>query len=677
MRTFPNSVDGRSGGMLRSGVFSVGGVCPMAGARVRSAFVFPIFVTLWAFFAPVQFVVAQTSKAEPTEPAPAGGSDAGSVPVADKTEPLPRIVVLEGQITDAIGRGKSGAQVVMRRKSEAAQPGELLATTTTDEFGDFKVTMPEPVHGEVTVTVSLAEYADLVRDFRVGEDEYPPYFAGTLEGVLVITGHVRDAATAGGVSGATVAFRSFYRDWSATTDVAGAFTIKGLSPGPGDLIVDAEGFGREQQEVEVRKELEPFDILVKPERILHLKVVDDLSQPVPGVVIEAVIEDRADFRTTASDADGTATLRGLPFDTGLVVARLTHAEHVSSPVFDREIDVPSAETESTHELVMQRAGRVTGTVTEGGTGAVVYGARLITGTAYSDDSPRDWSDYEGKYTITGVPPGSVTITVHMSGYAPTLQTIDVNAGKETVADIRLEKATKVVGVVKDDKGAPVPGAHVEATKWRGSGTLGLRTMTGDDGRFLIENAPFDEFEVVVMSPSGCRVRKTIAAQRDAAVEIVLAGGNEAAGMAGLNAGDAAPEVSMTALSGETFELAKLKGKIVLLDFWATWCGPCVAEIPGLIAIHDEFSSHSEFVMIGVSLDWEEKTVSRFVSKQNMAWPQVVGESGNAQATADAFGVVGIPATFIIGPDGKIIAADLRGAELHKRIAQVLKDRNSS
>ena len=96
------------------------------------------------------------------------------------------------------------------------------------------------------------------------------------------------------------------------------------------------------------------------------------------------------------------------------------------------------------------------------------------------------------------------------------------------------------------------------------------------------------------------------------------------------------------------------GGLVLLDFWATWCAPCIEKIPNLAAIHDKFSARKDFVLIGVSLDGDQEALRGFVSKRRMKWPQVVGDA--AFEAAQRFGVSGVPALFAIGAEGKILAA---------------------
>ncbi len=138
----------------------------------------------------------------------------------------------------------------------------------------------------------------------------------------------------------------------------------------------------------------------------------------------------------------------------------------------------------------------------------------------------------------------------------------------------------------------------------------------------------------------------------------------------LHIGDAAPGFTVKTLDGKDLALADLKGKFVLLDFWATWCAPCVGEIPNLKAVHDAFAADPRFAMVSLSLDDQSTDVRFFIDAQKLNWTQ--GFLGPESPIATAYDATAIPATFLIGPDGKILAKDLRGERLKTAIAEALK-----
>lgn len=120
------------------------------------------------------------------------------------------------------------------------------------------------------------------------------------------------------------------------------------------------------------------------------------------------------------------------------------------------------------------------------------------------------------------------------------------------------------------------------------------------------------------------------------------------------------------MAGQPLKLADYRGKLVFVDFWATWCAPCVAEMPNILKVHERFHADG-FEVIGISLDGSAATVRRFVKNKQIPWPQILAEGGERGPLATSYGVAGIPATYLIGPDGKVLAKDLRGRKLLQRV----------
>jgi peroxiredoxin len=138
----------------------------------------------------------------------------------------------------------------------------------------------------------------------------------------------------------------------------------------------------------------------------------------------------------------------------------------------------------------------------------------------------------------------------------------------------------------------------------------------------------------------------------------------------LQVGDTAPEFAIKTLDGQDLKLGDFRGRYVLLDFWASWCAPCLAEMPNLQTVNDQFAKNPRFVLVGVSVDERPDDASRSVKALKLTWVQ--GISGPDSSVVSAYGATAIPATFLIGPDGKILARDLRGEKTSAAVAAALK-----
>lgn len=132
-----------------------------------------------------------------------------------------------------------------------------------------------------------------------------------------------------------------------------------------------------------------------------------------------------------------------------------------------------------------------------------------------------------------------------------------------------------------------------------------------------------------------------------------------------------PNFETTDLEGKPLSLANYKGKVVLIDFWATWCGPCVQELPNVLKAYEKYHAKG-FEIIGISLDNEKEKLTSFIKEKNMPWPQSFDGKGWQSDLAAKYGINSIPATYLLDGEGKIIAKDLRGDALDAALEKALK-----
>lgn len=123
------------------------------------------------------------------------------------------------------------------------------------------------------------------------------------------------------------------------------------------------------------------------------------------------------------------------------------------------------------------------------------------------------------------------------------------------------------------------------------------------------------------------------------------------------------------LTGSPISLEKYKGKVVLIDFWATWCGPCRAEIPNILSNYQRYHS-AGFEVIAISVDDDLNELLSFVKEENPPWVVLADKHPkNTASMAGKFGISGIPAFILVGPDGKVMDVNCRGAKLGQKLAE--------
>jgi thiol-disulfide isomerase/thioredoxin len=149
----------------------------------------------------------------------------------------------------------------------------------------------------------------------------------------------------------------------------------------------------------------------------------------------------------------------------------------------------------------------------------------------------------------------------------------------------------------------------------------------------------------------------------------------------LKVGDKAPEIIQDLVTGEEFHLSELKGKMVLIDFWASWCKPCRKENPHIVAVYNEykdldFKNGKGFTVLSVSLDFKQDAWENAIKADALEWPYHVGDlKGWRNAAAQLYKVKSIPTSYLIDGDGIIVGINLRGDSLEDALKKNRKKKS--
>ncbi len=136
-------------------------------------------------------------------------------------------------------------------------------------------------------------------------------------------------------------------------------------------------------------------------------------------------------------------------------------------------------------------------------------------------------------------------------------------------------------------------------------------------------------------------------------------------------GGIAPDITMADTSGKAFSLSMLRGKYVLVDFWASWCGPCREENPNVVNAYQEFKNKN-FTVLGVSLDKQKAEWTKAVEEDHLTWYHISDLKYWSSAAVAPYGIEGIPYNVLLDPQGKIIAMNLRGNDLQIKLSELIK-----
>lgn len=141
-------------------------------------------------------------------------------------------------------------------------------------------------------------------------------------------------------------------------------------------------------------------------------------------------------------------------------------------------------------------------------------------------------------------------------------------------------------------------------------------------------------------------------------------------MSAVGIGQLAPDIALNNPEGKEITLSSYRGKVVLVDFWASWCGPCRKEMPNVVKAYAKFKNKG-FEIFGVSLDQEKDRWIEAIAKDGITWPQVSDLKQWQSEVVPLYSIQSIPYTILLDKEGKILAKNLRGEDLEKKLAEVL------
>ncbi|HSW44184.1 MAG TPA: carboxypeptidase regulatory-like domain-containing protein [Phycisphaerae bacterium] len=589
---------------------------------------------------------------------------------------------------DYIGAGVRQARVRIE-SPDAGRDDPPLVEGVTNNLGEIEVQLPRPVDGPVRVRIIKEGYAELVQEVDPTDETNPAFVDAMLEGTDTLSGKVLDHATNKPIAGARIECGNGGRTLDSTSDAEGKFTFGNLVRGPAQLAIKADGYGTQREKIILGEYRIHINRTLRPERPVEVIVEDNEGRPAPEVTVEAMVEPTFDLVVGKTDESGRAVLLGVNADAIALHLRMNGERYVRMPEFSRRIELPPAASQAasapaavSRRFTVRPAGGVKGRVIDAGTRESIVGVRAIAGREVRGNMPMTWTDDEGGYELGGLEPGFNVISFQHGDYCTEIRESRLAAGSLASLDVELGAGLPIEGVVLDEKGEPLGEVRVSADSWNGYATLGMRYITGEDGKFLIPHAPAGEVTFSFIRPGYGVLMDQVLTSGKRDCRITLAEMKQPAGGPSgpdggrrekLKVGDEVPDLTLTTTDGARYKLSELRGKYVFLDCWASWCGPCVAEIPHVKALWEIVKGRPDFVMIGVSLDTNRQAFNAAVSDHSLRWPQTFGPKSGAQEAFEVLDGYGIPYTCLIGPDGKLMAQHLRGPDLARQVMKFLPD----
>ncbi|MBW3599274.1 MAG: carboxypeptidase regulatory-like domain-containing protein, partial [Planctomycetes bacterium] len=357
------------------------------------------------------------------------------------------------------------------------------------------------------------------------------------------------------------------------------------------------------------------------------------------------------------------------------------------------------------ELPYPKHGDIEGTITiagEGAPGEILHAQWLPPGGNESWDSPfgvggQVTADADGRYRFAGLGPGRYRISrvrafdspagggmsMYMQG-----EEVVLLPGQTLVHDITQSAGFIVSGQTLDPGGKPLGDCIVTASianEETGRNDRIDAVRADEQGRFTFRHLPAgryqfsaDHYSITDSQRCGLggqdyRGAEDLRVASDAKVAIKLQS-TLGSGLAesGSLAGSIPPDFTGKPLDAEqAFTLSETWGKVVAIDFWATWCGPCMAVMPQMKELHEKYKDRDEVIFITVSLDQDEEQLRDTLKEKGLDFPVIFSGEGWNDPISRSFGVTSIPSSFVIGRDGRFAAENVPGADLAAAVEEAL------
>ena len=657
------------------------------------------------------------------------GLSIGGVVKNDNGQPVPGArVIFSGPVPEDVG---ARVRSVVAPNYHAERTDALGQWRFAEAPRDLENLLFRVIEPEYVSTTFACQGADTDLEgvvFLPKEDFLAGKAVMALGHGIELTGRVVDAAGQP-VAGAAITRNHEWRNPAAAlaTDTEGRFKILNLRPGEMYLTVQAKGLAAQTQLLALSNGLPELNIQMAPGKLFRGQVVDQAGRPIAGATAQM---DRLELGplefdwSVATGPDGLFNWDSAPEG--------THPYFFSAPGYHPRTEPALLADGREHVITLRQMTDGDKTVIDGQVTDAASKAPLEKFTVYVKQfkgraaslSAQAVSNSAGHYTVAvDTAASAYLITVGAPDYRVETSNIKAPGDGDLRLDFALDNEPGASGLLYRLAGrfildgyagnlnwtnqnislsTVVPPPQLSATEpqeQRAEFDQFLETPEGqawarshrsydvdvaNDGAFQIEGVPEGTYLLQLsLQQTPAEGAKSIALLRtNIVVSPARAGSNAAVDLGRveipvqktlqtLQVGDPAPAFEVRTLNGAPLRLADFRGKYVLLDFWATWCRPCVHETPFLKAACKSFGPNDHFAMISLSLDAEPSAPADFARKNQLQWTQGFLGEWSKSAVAPLYGVEGIPSIFLIGPDGKIIARDLRGEEISLAVGKAL------